>query len=574
MIKSKYTKVINICVILAFIVLFSFGISQFNFQNNADSKIIFEGYNSQVANIDDAQSEMQSAEGNVEVTVELNYDEDKIESLLKTPKPDADAGSAEVDRYIANHRARMKNYFSSYNEGITKDWEVDANIVCSQYSPYVFLEYESNVLSDESYKQLYSIAENNKVEKIFIHNQEKKVPQYTMSSAMDATDVKNDVENRTLTGNGVTIAILEANHGVVHKNNSNFSGKNLIVRGNLFNKESDHATLVASIAAGHQGVAKNAKVLSGYVLTNGSTVIDWFLDNGANIVNCSYGIYTDNKLGKYTSESAYLDYMTRNNWLTFVKSAGNRNTDNPSLYVSPPGTGYNVITVGAASSNNLLADYSCYNLNGSYMSKPTLIAPGDYSGIPNTIVSATNKLAQGTSYSAPFVSGCIALLMEYKPILKTTPEIVIAALTASANKMGLYNEYSASGFEKKTGAGMINFEKAKSAIDNYYTFTRSGGASSGTIKDTMVIVGAGKTLQVSLAWIVKTNQGNANLGLSDYDLEILDLQGNIVAEAKSNTNNVEMVRYTSEKVGIYKIRIKQFGEALYDDWGAMCYNVY
>lgn len=574
MIKSKYTKVINVCVILAFIILLSFGISQFNFQNNADSKIIFEGYNSQVANIDDAQSEMKSAEGNVEVTVELNYDEDKIESLLKTPKPDADAGSAEVDRYIANHRARMKNYFSSYNEGIIKDWEVDANIVCSQYSPYVFLEYESNVLSDESYKQLNSIAENNKVEKIFIHNQEKKVPEYTMSSAMEATGVKTFVDNGSLSGSGVTIAILEAEHGVVHKNNANFAGKDLVVRGNLFNKESDHATLVASIAAGRQGVAKNAKVLSGYVLTNGSTVIDWFLDNGANIVNCSYGQY-GNALGTYTSASAYLDYMTRNNWLTFVISAGNKNGDkNPNLYITPPGTAYNAITVGALSSSNWLAYYSAYNLKGLGISKPTLVAPGNYSSIPNTIAASSSVENIGTSYSSPFVAGCIALLMEYKPILKASPEIAIAAVTASANRIGIFGDDEQSGFNSATGAGQINFERAKDSIDKYYSFNRAVGVAPGIIKDTLVVIAAGKTIQASLAWIVKTNKDNASFGLTNYDIELVDLKNNIVARGNSTTNNVEILKYKAEKTGIFKLRIRQVGGSLYDDWGAMCYNVY
>ena len=66
------------------------------------------------------------------------------------------------------------------------------------------------------------------------------------------------------------------------------------------------------------------------------------IENGVDIINCSYA--TSNANGYYDSESAYMDYVVYTYGITVVACAGNTGG-----YVTNPGLGNNVITVGAES---------------------------------------------------------------------------------------------------------------------------------------------------------------------------------------------------------------------------------
>ncbi len=77
-----------------------------------------------------------------------------------------------------------------------------------------------------------------------------------------------------------------------------------------------------------------------------------------------------------------------------------------------PATAQNVITVGGYdTTTNTINEFSGKGFNANELIKPDIVAPG------NDIITTNNLLSydivSGTSFSAPFVSGAAAILMEY-----------------------------------------------------------------------------------------------------------------------------------------------------------------
>ena len=141
------------------------------------------------------------------------------------------------------------------------------------------------------------------------------------------------------------------------------------------------------------------------------------------------------------------------NGIVVVVAAGNNGT--AALF--PPANDPFVITVGATDdrgttslTDDVVASFSAYGMTESGFVKPDLVAPGTnlISILPKTRTkiwkdhqrnytgeSASNEYymrVSGTSFSAPVVSGAVALLLQDEPNL--TPDQVKYRLMATANK--------------------------------------------------------------------------------------------------------------------------------------------
>ena len=174
-----------------------------------------------------------------------------------------------------------------------------------------------------------------------------------------------------------------------------------------------HGTGTASVAAaatgngvGIAGAGRDSSLLAvkvadvtGRIFTDDLAAgIVWAVDNGADVVNLSLGGPTSDRL-----EKAAVAYAEAHDVLV-VAAAGNEGTSAKQYPAALPG----VLAVGATSSNGAVrAPFSSY---GSWVD---LAAPG------RSIVVATPgggyEVADGTSYSAPLVSGAAALLAAYRP---------------------------------------------------------------------------------------------------------------------------------------------------------------
>ncbi len=246
-----------------------------------------------------------------------------------------------------------------------------------------------------------------------------------------------------------------------------------------------HGTHVAGIIAaqrnngiGINGVANNVELMSIRAVPNGDEYdkdiamgIRYAVDNGASIINCSFG--------KAFSPEAQWVYdaikYAESKDVLIVHAAGNDGEDlddpeNPnypndhrfgnSEYVS------NVITVGALTSSygsDMVATFSNYG-----HTNVDVFAPGD--NIYSTMPSNDYQFQDGTSMAAPAVAGVAALIRSFYPNL-TAPQvksiIMQSGLKTKTSVIIAGDQSKATSFDKISKSGkMVNAYNALILANN------------------------------------------------------------------------------------------------------------
>jgi serine protease AprX len=194
-----------------------------------------------------------------------------------------------------------------------------------------------------------------------------------------------------------------------------------------------HGTRCASIAAGsgdgnwdYRGVAPYAALVgvkmmqSKWPFPPSSTpeiVIDsllWVTEHkeeyGIEVVSCSWG---SGPYGEYNTVSLVADWVVESG-LVVVVAAGNSGPSSDTIGI--PGTAKYVITVGSAEDPGeggwSLATYSSRGPCDDGRIKPDILAPGTNIMAAKRGTSNQYNEDSGTSYSAPFVSGLVALWLD------------------------------------------------------------------------------------------------------------------------------------------------------------------
>lgn len=291
------------------------------------------------------------------------------------------------------------------------------------------------------------------------------------------------------------------NNRQVRLNGSNFGSGNVNDPSPTGNN--NHGNACAGVIAatmdnneGIAGIAPNCKIMplrwdaasSDTAMADG---IDFAVNNGANIISCSWG-YTN---PSYTSDVVYNAISTaiaQN--VIVIFAAGNDG------YVAFPANANiaNLITVGASDRYDMKAYYSAvspqidivapsHRAYSSQISDETfemysidipgtsgynpihsgmdgILVPGTY--IPNV---GTNYLAYtgcfgGTSHSCPVVAGVVALMLSVNPYL--TPSTVFDILKETSDKVGGYTYVS--GRCDEMGYGRVNAYAAVAEAKNRY----------------------------------------------------------------------------------------------------------
>lgn len=259
-------------------------------------------------------------------------------------------------------------------------------------------------------------------------------------------------QNNT-TGKGARIAILDT--GIGPHGSVPVALANTFVNGEDSADRNGHGTHVAGIA---HAVSPGAQIINAKVLNRlgaGTTSqiiagISWAVDpdgnpatdDGADIISMSFG-------GMFTDldgplASAVRDAMRRG--VIFIAAAGNCRQGCGGFFgVTTPANVKEVIAVGALDDNNLLAQFSSGDTFAGYV-KPDITAPGV--SITSAWLDNGEKTLSGTSMSAPFAAGIVALLLEQEGTL--AQEQAKQRLTSTATDAG------ATGWDAEYGAGIVN----------------------------------------------------------------------------------------------------------------------
>jgi hypothetical protein len=383
------------------------------------------------------------------------------------------------------------------------------------------------------------------------------------------------VWSRGYTGRGVKVGVVE--RGAIYFGHSNLADGTYC---NSTNPSiSSHTTGVAGIIAStnstYKGVAYGAPaLLSGNATSSTDAQIikctDWAISNGARVINMSFGVDSSSSL---VGLDRYVDYVVRNRRVTIVKSAGNRSNTCPTTNnVTSPGKGWNIITVGnyddkgtSGNSDDIISSDSCYedpsSTNGDRQ-KPEVAAPG--TNITTTYCTSSSTCTgtgSGTSFAAPHVAGCSALLMQRKTSLQSWPESIKAVLMASA----VTNLEGSTRLSEKDGAGGIECDSADdvvsgaAGVESHGTFYKSNFPKTYTFSAT-----AGQTVRVAIGWDSSTNSATSTTApttdvlKADLDLAIYSPSGSYVTGSSSYDNSYEISEFTAPSTGTYSAKVNAY----------------
>ncbi|MDP4173496.1 MAG: S8 family serine peptidase [Bacteroidota bacterium] len=166
--------------------------------------------------------------------------------------------------------------------------------------------------------------------------------------------------------------------------------------------------------------------------------IVYAVDNGAKIINCSWGGSQYSKAGKEAIDYAF------SKGVLVVASAGNSSSNAPNYPACYPG----VLSVASTSKDDRLSSFSSF---GSHV---CLSAPGE--GIYSTWLNDTYATFSGTSMASPLVAGLAGLVKAKFPDYNYMQ--IAEQIRVNSDKIDQLNP----GFENLIGYGRINAYKAVS----------------------------------------------------------------------------------------------------------------
>lgn len=375
-------------------------------------------------------------------------------------------------------------------------------------------------------------------------------------------------------------------------------------------------------ASGYQyglGIAPYARVGMSKIFSNAgaftstaySTLIANAYNNGARISSNSWGL-TGTGANQYTTDSRSYDILTRdavsgtagNQEMLIVFAAGNSGSG--ANTVSAPGTGKNVLTVGASENfrqtgtdgcgiGNTGADnakdiisFSGRGPTSDGRKKPDLAAPGthiqaaasrsvnyDGSGVCNQYWPTGQTLyawSSGTSHSTPGVAGAAALARQYFAAQGWTasPAMTKAFLMVTPTYMtGVgANDTLPSNSQ---GYGRLDVGRAFSGASNIRVDeTQVFGAAGETYTTSGTIASSAQPFRVMLAWTDAPGATSGNAFVNNLDLEVTVngtlYRGNVFSGQSSVTggtadvrNNTEAVFLPAGTTGSFSITVRATG---------------
>ena len=484
--------------------------------------------------------------------------ESHVKEYLEKTKEAREKEAADTNLYIGTKREISRARYSEMQQENIVQYGITENqiLYVSQYAPMV--------LAEIPVQKVYEIAKCETVTAVDLLEEREGVDA-TNATALKSVDA--DYTRNTLGFTGCNVNIGQIELATPDKTHNDLKSPNIKV---LIANTGSHATGVARILVGKKGIAPDARLVS---VPRGSSYSDFYARIESLI---SYRNATDNSLISvinastgweraanewYRAAEKWLDHVAPMHSVSVVVSAGN--IVSTGIDVLEPGLAYNVITAGGFVDNNSTnpANYALYaesayaNGGSSGCAKPDLLAP------------AANVLGdgvEGTSSSAPVVSGIIAQMLELKPSLANNPTLIKAILLAGcAYKFS--GETLAGGLTPEQGAGTINAKRAiyVASGNRYLTGTIS---ASGTKNHTFAVTSGDAKIRVALTWTIKNTVSGAhgsggtvtvplraNLGLQVYKPN-----GSLAAQKNLQNSSAELVHMEPPTIGQNKITVLNY----------------
>lgn len=364
-----------------------------------------------------------------------------------------------------------------------------------------------------------------------------------------------------LSGAGVALGIWDG--GLVDAGHADFAGR--VVAGQSGPPIDFHATHVAGTMAGSgvfsanqggterqwRGMAPAATIVS-YDFNDPVPEHDAAINtNGVVLSQNSWGfllselIGTCGLYGEYSHLAPEYDRIITGLYgrpISVVFSSGNYRDGSltnscgvgPYATIGPPGTAKNVVTVGAIKSDdNAMTVFSSWGPVDDGRLKPELVAPGAQAGgdlgTTSTRPGNTYGVLQGTSMSAPVVSGAIGLLVEeyraryngQNPLPSTTKGLLIHTAADLDDETEWFNR----GPDYASGFGRLQILGAVDQLrDQGFLIGQIGHVATNAYS---LSVPAGTTnVKVTLVWDDPAAAENAAVALvNDLDLVVFDPAG-------------------------------------------------
>lgn len=447
----------------------------------------------------------------------------------------------QTDSYIMAMREHAAEAYETYLTEFVNGCLTESSVIYkSKYAPLIICRLNRTAIEAISrYSQVVSIELCNDIE------------------CEDAGDINislptisaNTVKSQGFDGTGLKIGQIET--GVPDTERMGLYNAAVVSRsGNI--SSTDHASLVANILVGEDGIVPYATLYSTSAKYNASTGsvgtytsnvemenIEWLISQGVTVINRSFGGASSD--GDYDVFSKWIDHVVNQHNITFVQAAGNNGAGSyKHLYAK------NAILVGGMNDNGTIdASDDTYYYATSHRDKDIrkvdVVAPA----VGFSIEGSAG--ASGTSFAAPHVAGVVAQMMCAVPGMKLKPEAIKAAVIASCTRKTISTDPQ-NVLSDKEGAGVINALNAVNSLSRISLQSTCYSNSGSAISFTFYPLTTG-TKTISVVWlsgVIATGTEHTSLEtptLSSYKLEVRDPYGNLVTNGTLISENGESAVY-------------------------------